>query len=323
MANQVLEIVKRRHHAGSKPGHRDDGHKVALAVEGGGLRGVISGGALAALEALGMKDCFDVVYGASSGAYSAAFFVSGNTLTGARFYLDYSQVQFIGIKRFLRGGPLFDLDYVARIMHTATPLNYHNVLVSKTPLRPVATDAEHSRPMILKDFKSAAELDRALQASSTFPPYPHPRALLFRRRHFVDAALADPFCIHSAIAEKNTHIMVLFSLRWHKPKGMRLVDRKLVVPYLSKINPHLAQTYLRHGEYSVNGLNHVWNHYDGTHILAVQPGKGIKLPHALTRNRKKLGVGFLAGAEAVLHNFAPDEHTKSIILEDFKRELDL
>lgn len=321
--NQVLQIIKHRHRSGSKPGKRDDPYKLALCIEGGGLRGVVSGGELAALEALNLKDAFDVIYGASCGAYCGSYFVSGTTTVGARFFLDYSQKHFISLKRFLRGGPIFDLDYVEQMMHSATPLNYQAVIAAKPPLHVVATDANRSRPKTLKAFKTDYDIDRALKASSAIPTYYRPRPLLFRSRYFLDASILDPFCIHSAIDEKCTHIMVLFSMPWRHRHVFGLLDRKFVAPLLAKINNVLAEIYLEHGEYSINGLSHIWNHYDGTHILTMAPNKSWKLPGQLTRDRQRLGYGFLAGAEAVLNHFAPDDHTKELILVSFKNELRL
>ena len=319
--NQTLEILKHRHHSGSEPGKRDDPYKIALCVEGGGLRGVVSGGALASLEALGYKKAFDVLYGASSGAYSTSFFASGNTVVGARFYLDYAQKQFISLKRLLQGGSLFDLDYVEQIMHSHTPLNYKVAIKSKPPLHVVASDAQHDQPVTIKNFADAYDLDRALHASATFPPFKKPRPLIFRRRRYLDAAILDPFCLHSAVKEGATHIVVLFSMPIRRRRAPGFIDKELVGHYFNKINPNLGETFLHHGEYSISGLSHVWNHYDGTHILAVAPRRGSKLPGQLTRNRKKLGAGFKAGARAILDHLAPDNETKEKILASFKNEL--
>ncbi len=321
MSNQVLKIIKQRHASRSKPGQRNDPYKLALCVEGGGLRGVVSGGELAALEALNLREVFDVVYGASCGAYCGTYFVSGTTMTGARFFVDYSQKHFISIKRFLRGGPIFDLDYVERVMHSATPLNYQKVLAANPPLRIVATDAGKSRPHVLKNFKNTYEIDRALKASANVPSYFRPRPFVFRSRYFLDASILDPFCIHSAIAEEATHILILFSMPWQHRHVFRLFDKKFVAPFLAKINDVLAEMYLDHGEYSINGLSHIWNHYDGTHILTIAPQKSRKLPGQLTRDRERLGYGLLAGAKAVLATFDVDDYRRELIIKSIRQEL--
>lgn len=321
MANQVLQLIRTRHHTRSKPGNRQDDFKLALCVEGGGMRGVVASGMLAALETLNLKPVFDVVYGSSSGAYSASFFAGGDVLTGARFYLDYSQHQFISKKRALRGGPIFDLDYVQRTMHDQTPLNYDGLIHDRPPLHIIATDSSHTRPISLKGFRTAEDVDRSLQASANVSSWRHPKTLILRHQRLLDGSIMDPFCIHSAVAEKNTHILILFSKTWHRRHMPQIVDKRFVRPYLSKVNPHLAEVFLHHEEYSFNGLSHVWNHYDGTHMALISPKAGLKLPSNLTTKRKLVAAGFLAGAEALLNALDVDQRTSFDIIESFKHEL--
>jgi predicted patatin/cPLA2 family phospholipase len=48
--------------SGSRPGERSDGKKIALAIEGGGMRGCVSAGMATAVWYLGLKDSVDIVY---------------------------------------------------------------------------------------------------------------------------------------------------------------------------------------------------------------------------------------------------------------------
>jgi hypothetical protein len=66
----VMQVLHNRAKSKSKPGERTDPYKVALSIEGGGMRGCISAGMTAALKDLGLEDCFDVVYGAKPTAES-------------------------------------------------------------------------------------------------------------------------------------------------------------------------------------------------------------------------------------------------------------
>ena len=50
--------------------------KIALVVEGGGMRGCVSAGMVCAIHCLGLSDTIDVVYGSSAGAVISAYFVS-------------------------------------------------------------------------------------------------------------------------------------------------------------------------------------------------------------------------------------------------------
>ena len=45
----------------------------------GGMRGCVGAGMLAALNHLGLRDAFDVVYGSSAGSLMGAYFLSGQT----------------------------------------------------------------------------------------------------------------------------------------------------------------------------------------------------------------------------------------------------
>lgn len=73
----ALQLLRQRALSGSRPGQRRDPFKLGLVVEGGGMRGCVSGGALQALTDLGLRDTFDAVYGSSAGAINSTYFLSG------------------------------------------------------------------------------------------------------------------------------------------------------------------------------------------------------------------------------------------------------
>ena len=85
----VVEAVLSRWKANSKPGQRayGDVKKIALSIEGGGMRGCVSAGATAALNILGIHDTIDVVYGSSAGAMIGAYFIS-RQFSGVQIYHD-------------------------------------------------------------------------------------------------------------------------------------------------------------------------------------------------------------------------------------------
>ena len=57
----VLQVIWERARSGSKPGQRKDACKIALAIEGGGLRGSVTAGMASAITYLGLADTFDMV----------------------------------------------------------------------------------------------------------------------------------------------------------------------------------------------------------------------------------------------------------------------
>lgn len=85
----VVIAVMDRYRSQSKPGRRskDDKMKIALAIEGGGMRGCVAAGATAAIHFLGLNDAVDVVYGSSAGAMIGAYFVT-RQFSGIQIYHD-------------------------------------------------------------------------------------------------------------------------------------------------------------------------------------------------------------------------------------------
>jgi predicted acylesterase/phospholipase RssA len=76
--HEVIQLILKRHREKSVPGQRSEGDRarLALAIEGGGMRGAVGGGMVAAIASLGLLDAFDVVYGSSAGSVVGAYMVS-------------------------------------------------------------------------------------------------------------------------------------------------------------------------------------------------------------------------------------------------------
>ncbi|HYT24934.1 MAG TPA: patatin-like phospholipase family protein, partial [Actinomycetota bacterium] len=102
-----MELLRRRRADATRPGARTDPFKVGLAVEGGGMRGVVSGGMLNAVEDLGLAGAVDAVYGCSSGAVNAAYFLMGNSWYWLSIYYDdLPGRSFLDFRRAARGRPV-------------------------------------------------------------------------------------------------------------------------------------------------------------------------------------------------------------------------
>src|SRR5205809_3781002 len=129
----TIDLLKKRAaliKQGRKPA---DGRKVALIVEGGAMRGVISCAALMGLEELGMTEAFDEVYGASAGAVNAAYFLAGQAAYATTIYS-----QKINNTRFIRRlwhRQIVDIDSLFEsIIARERPLRVDKVLASRSPL---------------------------------------------------------------------------------------------------------------------------------------------------------------------------------------------
>jgi len=211
--HEVLRVLGERARAGSLPGERRDGFRVALAIEGGAMRGTISAGMALALDELGLVSAFDAVYGASAGAISGAWLLSRPQ--GLRGWTEPAYARaFIRRSALLRGRPVADVRaLIEELYQTTFPMDFAAVLASPVEFHPLATDAATGQSTDLRPLAgSPADLRLALRASAALPLLAGPPVELDGRR-FYDAGLSESIPYRTALAQGATHVLVLRSRR--------------------------------------------------------------------------------------------------------------
>src|SRR5215203_953091 len=109
----VAELIRARAAGRSQPGAREDPHRVALVLEGGGMRGVVSAAMTAALLRMQLTRCFDLVVGASAGAINGAALLAGAARHGAAAYCGpLASRSFVSPAKLLRGKPVIDVNQI-------------------------------------------------------------------------------------------------------------------------------------------------------------------------------------------------------------------
>jgi predicted patatin/cPLA2 family phospholipase len=211
--HEVVRVLAARARARSLPGERSDGFRVALAIEGGGMRGTISAGMALALDELGLVSAFDAVYGASAGAITGAWLLSRPQ--GLRGWTEPAYARaFIRRSGLLRGRPVADVRaLIEELYQTAFPMDFAAVLASPVEFHPLATDAATGASTDLRPLVGIpAELRLALRASAALPLLAGPPVELDGRR-FYDAGLSESVPYRTALAQGATHVLVLRSRR--------------------------------------------------------------------------------------------------------------
>lgn len=133
--HQVVELILQRSRLGSKPGHRasNDTAVLALAMEGGGMRGAVSAGMAAALTCLGLTDAFDKIYGSSAGSVIGAYLVSRQMCMDV--YVDIlpdAKNKFVCLKRLLMSICMTVLDVLSSsVLEGMARQRHHHQLFSK------------------------------------------------------------------------------------------------------------------------------------------------------------------------------------------------
>ncbi len=205
----VLRVLLARAAGVSRPGGRRDPHRVALVVGGGGMRGAYAAGMLRALHRAGLRGGFDEVYGASSGAFSAAAFLVGSAEAGAAAWPeDMASRRFIDLRRLSTGRPVVALDHlVYEVLAHRKPLAWDRLAPSPAPMRAVATDTADLTAHTLAPV-SVPDWQRALRASASIPLLAGPPVEIDGRR-WIDGSVGEPLAVARALRGGATHVLAL------------------------------------------------------------------------------------------------------------------
>jgi len=239
--HRVVQTILRRRAEGSRPGSRTDGRRVALVIEGGGMRGVVSAGMTAAIEQLGLRDAFDEVHGASAGAFNAAFLLAGQAAYLATLYqYGFGDPRFVSFLRAVRGGPAFDMDHVINhVWMHERPLRFDELFSCGIDLHCTATDADRAAIVDLTELGSADEIRRAMRASSRLP-WLAGGPVDFRGLRLLDATLAEAIPVGVACSSATDVLVLLTRPGGVLHAGLSPVVARLTDRYLRAINPALV-----------------------------------------------------------------------------------
>ncbi len=164
--------------------------KVGLVLEGGGMRGLYTIGALDCLY--DEKILFRDVIGVSAGACNATSYLSGqrgrNLEINTRFVNDKRYISYSGL---LTRGSVFGMDFIFdEIPKRLLPYDYDAFYTSGCHLTAVATDCKTGKAVYLNtDGVSPDEMNRIIRASSSLPLLAP--AVEINGRKLVDGGTAD------------------------------------------------------------------------------------------------------------------------------------
>lgn len=260
------------------------------------MRGVVSAGMTAALERLGLANCFDLVVGASAGAINGAALIAGVARAGAAAYHGpLASRRFVNPARALRGRPVIDVSYVLDYASTELDGGRHErVLTSRIALHCVAVDVETAKPVTFAGMRSKDELYDAVLASSRMPWAGGPPVEVAGRR-YVDGGLGAPIPVAEALAAGATHVLVLQT----RPHGVRRRSASrlgdvMIVRHLRRLNPALVALYqarVEHYEQVVADIAR--RSLDGggpPHVLGLRPPAGTQVVGQLERRSEVLAA---------------------------------
>ncbi|AXB41176.1 patatin-like phospholipase family protein [Amycolatopsis albispora] len=306
--HRLLSVLAKRTATRSKPGARRDGYRVALAIEGGGMRGTVSAGMAWTLKELGLLPAFDAVYGSSAGAISGAWLLSSRP-EGLHGWTDPTFARALIRKRnLLRARPVVDVEQLVEVVYTSQfPLDYASVLANPIEFHPLATDVATGAPVDLHGhLTDERALRLALRASAAMPLLAG-RPVAIGPNRYYDAGVAESIPFHQALRDGATHVLVLRSRRRvdrapqrERPSlGYRLVARfgmrryrELRAVFLAG-DAQLAAADLLLARYDAD------EDRDGPALLSIRPSDASPHITRLESDGGRLRTAFEAGRDAV------------------------
>lgn len=196
-----------------------------LVLEGGGLRGVYTSGALRALADLRLE--FAGVFGTSMGACNGVDFVSRqwerNRVVNIRFVRDR---RWYSPARLLLRGEIFGLDFIyGEIPLRIVPFDFETFFASPARFVAVAVDVDSGEAVYMdkRDLDGQA-LMTALKASTALPWIGKP--VVFRGRRLMDGGLVDSIPLAKSEAEGFARNLVVLT----QPAGYRKQPACLLGP---------------------------------------------------------------------------------------------
>jgi predicted patatin/cPLA2 family phospholipase len=200
---------------------------------------------LTAIQDLGFTDCFDAVYGCSSGSVNAAYFLAGECWYGLTIYFDeLATKRFINFFRPLRGRSILDIHYAFDdVMEHVKPLDYEAVLSSPIPLSVCITLVDKRAAIAPMQFWSRSDLKEGLRAGGWIPIGVRGTAL-FRDERALDGGVLRPHPYSVAQEDGCTHVLSLSTKPPTDPPSRPSTVEMLSQAYLNRIRSGLGTDYI-------------------------------------------------------------------------------
>jgi predicted patatin/cPLA2 family phospholipase len=296
----IVGLMLARASDGSRRGERTDGARIALAIEGGGSCGVVSGGMCLLLEKTGLIDAVDLIYGTSSGALNGSFTASGQAALGATNYMDVTSPQFANPLRVLTGRSVIDFAFLFDdLISTRKPYDMSG-FAAGPDFRALCVDLGTSAVLVLRDFRDAQDLTAAVRASCSLPLLADP-AESFRDIPVADGSLIESIPYATALRADATHVLVLRSRsaehrQEQYPRALIELARRAAHPAVAQLLQERPARYNTEAEHMASLRN------GDPRLLQIAPPTGTRVSN-IERSGNAIRLGLAAGVRAAADTF--------------------
>ncbi len=206
--------------------------KSGLILEGGGMRGVYTGGVL---EKLLEEHIFvDYIIGVSAGACHASSYISRQNGRNREVTIGYvNHPEYISVKNLLTKRELFGMDLIFdKIPNSLVPFDYERFNNATEEFVVGATDCLTGKAVYFEKQNRPEDVLSIIRASSSLPVMSQP--VEFNGQYLMDGSIADPLPIRKALSDGVTKPIIILT----REKGYRKKTSRF-----AKIMPAFVRKY--------------------------------------------------------------------------------
>jgi predicted patatin/cPLA2 family phospholipase len=243
--------------------------KVALVLEGGGLRGQFTAGVLDVFLEQGLTG-FDVAYGVSAGAINAADFKAGQNGRMMRDTLAYrDDKRFMSLYSLATTGDLTGVDFVYdEVQNRLDPFDSDAFMANPMRMVAVVSDVTFGTPDYLEVAELPEDIDK-VRASASLPVVS--KIVDLDGHRYLDGGTTDSVPVERAMADGATRLVVVLTRdRGYVKEGpyelmaaarVRYAD----FPYYLEVLANRAPRYMEQRE-------HIWQlEREGAAVVVAPP----------------------------------------------------
>lgn len=266
--------------------------QAGLILEGGGMRGVFTGGVLEAF--MEHEYYFPYVIGVSAGACHGSSYVARQRDRNRKVSIDYvTHPDYISIKNLFLKRELFDMDLLFdKLPNELVPFDYDTFVA--TPERFVigTTDCYSGEPVYFEKDAPREEILKLVRASSSLPFVAAP--VEYKGRLLMDGAIADSIPLKKAFSDGVEKAVLILT----RPKGYRKAPSHLngIGKYMYKEYPGLVHQMENRWQYYNETLDWIESLEADGKIFVIRPDESFKIGRA-ERNTEKLTALYVSGRE--------------------------
>jgi predicted patatin/cPLA2 family phospholipase len=257
--------------------------KSGLILEGGGMRGVYTGGVLEKLLEEGLF--VDYIVGVSAGACNASSYVSRQNGRNHKVTIGYVRhPDYISVKNLLLKRELFGMNLIFdEIPNLLEPFDFPNFHNATEEFFVGTTDCMTGEAIYFEKHDHAENFLTIVRASSSIPLMAQPVA--YNGRLLMDGGLADPLPIRKALTDGVDKPIIILT----KEKGYRKKRNSFsrVVPAFYRQFPGIIESL----EDWADRYNETMEMIEGLEaegkVLVIQPSAPFKV-NGMERDTKKL-----------------------------------